>query len=113
MIDSALQQRLSEYTQGICKIYGNYLKSVILYGSCARGDNRKDSDIDIMILVALTEEQIQMSREKVSIYTYDFNMENDMGIMPAIKDVQHFLYWSKVHPFYQNIQKEGVELYAS
>lgn len=113
MIDSALQQRLSEYTQGICKIYGNDLKSVILYGSCARGDNRKDSDIDIMILVALTEEQIHMSREKVSIYTYNFNMENDMEIVPAIKDVQHFRYWSKVHPFYQNIQKEGVELYAS
>lgn len=113
MMDTALQKRLNEYTQGICNIYGNDLKSVILYGSYARGDNRKDSDIDIMILVSLTEEQIQISREKVSIYTYDFNMENGIEIMPAVKDVQHFQYWSKVHPFYRNIQKEGVELYAS
>lgn len=112
MIDNALQQCLKKYTKGIYKIYRNDLKSVILYGSCARGDNREDSDIDIMILVALTEEQIQMSREKVSVYTYDFNMEHDMEIMPSVKDVQHFRYWSKVHPFYQNIQKEGVELYA-
>ena len=91
---------LDRYTQGILDIYGMHLKSVILYGSYARGDNREDSDVDIMILVDLTEEAIRKSRERVSIYMFDFNMQYDTEIMPIVKEADHFRYWSKVSPFY-------------
>lgn len=107
------QEILDIYTQGILDIYGTHLKSVILYGSYARGDNREDSDVDIMILVDLTEEAVQKSREQVSIYTFDFNMQYDTEIMPIVKEADHFRYWSKVSPFYKNIEEEGVALYAS
>ena len=36
---------LEQYIQEIEKIYGNFLKSVILYGSYARGDYNENSDI--------------------------------------------------------------------
>ena len=39
---------LIQYLSEIQKIYGAHLKSVILYGSYARGDYTPDSDIDIM-----------------------------------------------------------------
>ena len=108
-----LKHLLKQYTIGILDIYGNDLKSVILYGSYARNDFNEDSDQDIMILVNLTEEQIQNTREIVSEYTYDFNMKYDLNIIPVVKSADHFEYWSKVYPFYININKEGVELYAS
>ena len=41
---------LDQYTEILRKIYGSHLKTVILYGSYARGDYKADSDIDIMIL---------------------------------------------------------------
>ena len=44
---------LTQYLLELKKIYGTYLKSVILYGSYARGDYTSDSDIDIMLLVDL------------------------------------------------------------
>ena len=47
---------LIQYLSEIQKIYGAHLKSVILYGSYARGDYTPDSDIDIMILVDLSVE---------------------------------------------------------
>ena len=53
----AIQTLLSEYLSEIQKIYGIHLKSVILYGSYARGDYTADSDIDIMILVDLSDEE--------------------------------------------------------
>ncbi len=37
--------------QGLASMYGPRLSGVILYGSKARGDNRPDSDIDLLILV--------------------------------------------------------------
>ena len=42
---------LQRYVEEIKKIYGVHVKQVILYGSYARGDYNKDSDIDIMILL--------------------------------------------------------------
>ena len=40
---------LTEYVQGIKRIFGQDYDKTILYGSYARGDNRIDSDIDIVI----------------------------------------------------------------
>lgn len=37
--------------EGLQRIYGDRLAGVILYGSRARGDNRPDSDYDILALV--------------------------------------------------------------
>ena len=48
-----MQNLITEYVTAVKKIYGNHLKQVILYGSYARGDYTKDSDVDIMLLVDL------------------------------------------------------------
>lgn len=107
-----MQGLLKQYTDGVHRIYRDALKEVILYGSYARGDYNIDSDVDIMILVNLSEEEIENSDEML-IYTYDFNMEHNVLIMPIIKSVSHFDYWRSVYPFYQNVETEGVDLYVS
>lgn len=112
-VQGQMRELLKEYVQKICKIYGKSLAAVILYGSYARGDFRPDSDVDIMILVNLTEEEIQNSRERISDVTYDFNMEHDVEVMPIVKAVEHFRYWLPVYPFYQNVNQEGVSLYVA
>lgn len=108
-----VQQLLQQYTQGVFQIYGTTLKAVILFGSYARGDFNSDSDIDIMILLNASEKEILETKEQISDYTYDFNMEYDVDIMPVIKGIDQFNYWRTVYPFYQNIEREGVELYVS
>ena len=50
-----IKMLLDQYTEILRKIYGNHLKTVILYGSYARGDYKADSDIDIMILLDLSD----------------------------------------------------------
>jgi len=104
---------LEKYVEEIRKIYGNHLKSVILYGSYARGDFRPDSDIDIMILVDLTDLEVERYRKRLSNFTYDFNEKYSTDIKPIAKNDAHFKKWLGVYPFYTNVQEEGVELYGT
>ena len=48
-MSKTLNEILKKYVEDVHKIYGEKLRTVILYGSYARGDFRTDSDIDIMI----------------------------------------------------------------
>ena len=106
-----IKMLLEQYTEILRKIYGNHLKTVILYGSYARGDYKADSDIDIMILLDLSDMDIKQYRHELSGETYDFNMEYDLDIKPIAKSQQHFQKWVDVYPFYANVKKEGVKLF--
>ena len=104
---------LKEYAELIKEIYKSALKAVILYGSYARGDYTEDSDVDILILVDMAEDEIGKSRERLSSLTYDFNEVHDLKIMPEVIGEKQFAYWLSVYPFYQNIEKDGVSIYAA
>ena len=52
-----MQDLIEQYVEEIKKIYGSYVRQIILYGSCARGDFRPDSDVDIMILADMSDLQ--------------------------------------------------------
>lgn len=108
-----LDEILKKYVGEVHRLYGNRLKTVILYGSYARGDFRPDSDIDIMILVDLDEQEIQNRGHSLSDVTFEYNFDNDIMIMPIVKNLDHFNKWLRAYPFYNNVKKEGAELYAA
>ena len=43
-----IEKALNKFTKMINDVLKNNLKKIILYGSYARGDYRKNSDLDIM-----------------------------------------------------------------
>ena len=104
---------LNGYIVDLQKIYGKYLQSVILYGSYARGDYTEDSDVDIMILLDLTDSEIKEYRHQLSEYTYEFYMTYDVDIKPIAKSKEHFMKWVENYPFYANVNKEGVKLFEA
>lgn len=108
-----MQILMEQYVSEIKKIYGSHLCKIILYGSYARGDFRPDSDIDIMILLDMSDLGLKAYSQKLSYMTYDFNMDNDLDIKPIAKNEEHFRKWSVNYPFYANIHKEGVVLYGA
>ncbi len=112
-MSQAVMELLQKYVKDLIQIYGAGLQTVILYGSYARGDFRADSDIDIMILVDLPDEEIQRKGHELSNLTFDYNFDHDLMIMPIVKNKNHFEKWLRAYPFYNNIKREGVELYAA
>ena len=91
---------------------GNSLDSVIVYGSYARGDYSELSDIDIMLLVSLGEEEIKKISDQISDLAFDFMMKYGVDISPIITNIDHFNYWVDNLPFYRNVRDEGVRLSA-
>ena len=72
-MSKTLNEILKKYVEDVHKIYGEKLRTVILYGSYARGDFRTDSDIDIMILVDLSDDEIRLKGHMLSNLTFDYN----------------------------------------
>jgi predicted nucleotidyltransferase len=82
---------------------------IILYGSYARGDNKKNSDMDILIL--LDKKKISREDEKRIKYPlYDIEFDSGQMISPLIFSKMEWETRHKVTPFYQNVISEGVEL---
>ena len=101
---------IDQFVKGVNEILGDRVKKIILYGSYARGDYDKSSDIDIMILTDLNDNEILEYREKILDYAYDIEWNNnfDIVVSPLIKNIDKYNKRIDVIPFYMNIQKEGV-----
>lgn len=108
-----MQQLIQQYVSNIHDIYGSHLRQIILYGSYARGDFRPDSDVDIMILLDLSDIDIKKYRQQLSNMTFDFNMDYDVDIKPIAKSEEHYRKWVDNYPFYSNVNREGVRLYVA
>lgn len=107
-INNILQQFLME----ISTLIGDRLKKVILYGSYARGDYDKNSDIDIMILTDFNESEIAKYRIKIRELACELEIENDIMISPIVRNIEKYNNRINIIPFYMNVQKEGVILHG-
>ena len=110
-----VENAIQEFVNKVNELLGNRVKRIILYGSYARGDFNEKSDIDIMILTDLTDNEIVEYRDNISNIAYDIEWNNnfDIYLSPLLKNLDKFNYWLEALPFYMNVQKEGVVLSES
>lgn len=81
---------------------------VILYGSRARGDERHDSDWDILIL---TDEQADLSVERqFRDKLYDLELETGEPLSVFVYSKNDWHSKQRISPFYQNVTGEGIRL---
>ncbi len=79
---------------------------VFLYGSRARGDNKENSDWDILIL--LDRPSITNSIEdKLRVPLYDIELESGQIISALIYPKKYWYETLKYSPLYKNIEREG------
>lgn len=80
---------------------------IILFGSRARGDSRKDSDWDFLIL--LNEEVSERLKREIRDRLFEVELATEEVISTIIENKQNWLR-HQITPLYQNIKKEGVEV---
>lgn len=108
-----IDKSIREFLDIVNNILGERAKKVILFGSYARGDFNESSDIDIMILTDLSDDDIVKYRDRILDLTYDIELKNNVILSPLIKNIDKFNYWIEALPFYMNVKKEGVILSES
>lgn len=103
---------IQDFAKNVRELLGDSLDSVIVYGSYARGDYSEFSDVDVMILVSLTENQIKEIFDQISDLAFDYLMKHEIDISPVIINTDYFNYWADNLPYYRNVRDEGVRLSA-
>lgn len=107
VLTTQLQEILNEIYGYLKSLYGNELDNVILFGSQARKEATKDSDIDILIILKRQFNYYQEIK-KVSQFISDLSLEKNKLIVCCFTTVEQ---WEQENSaFYRNIQKEGIKL---
>ena len=96
-----------KFSQELKQILGDNLTKVIVYGSYARGDYRDNSDVDIMILVKMSDEEIKAVKNDIYDLAFDVEMSTGIELSPIIKNEKQYEYWVDTLPFYRNVRNEG------
>ena len=109
---SKLQIILKKVETAAKQLYGNKLNRIILYGSYARGDNTEESDIDIMIVLDCDAKEIKKLRSLTAEMASDISLEQEVFLSVLLRDKEHFEDVLAFLPFYQNIEREGMEVYG-
>jgi uncharacterized protein len=104
-VPARIQNLLKELKDGLSHIYGDRLKGVYIYGSYARGQERSDSDIDIMIVLDDYQsygKEIDRTGELVSKLSLEYGISISRVLM---KEIQ----WMESDtPLLRNIRMDGI-----
>lgn len=109
---SELQIVLKKVKVAAKRLYGDKLNRIILYGSCAHGDNTKESDIDIMIILDCDMKEIKKLRSLTAEMASDISLQQEVFLSVLLWDKKQFESGLTFLPFYQNIEREGIAVYG-
>ncbi len=106
---------LKPLPEKLCNVYDEKLKSVILYGSYARGTADAESDVNVAVIIDGTDEEMEVFAKQLIDVIGDFTLGNQCRWLFSMIPIQFSLYerWKETLPFYRNIVKEGIPPYTS
>ena len=107
-----VQELLNAISAIYSDVYGTSVDQIILYGSYARGDEKEDSDLDIVAIVHGNREQLQKDLYKVWEASGELELEYDTILSPTVIPYDEFQKYRNDLPYYRNIATEGVRVNA-
>ncbi len=110
-IDARLADILGSFIEKIVPVYREKLKSIILFGSCARGTYTEDSDIDLFLVMDMDDNKIHDMADSIDEKAYEVNDAYDVLISPVMATLSKFRKYGDSLPLYINIKREGMVIY--
>ena len=100
---------LKELISVLISRYFDNIRLLELFGSKARGDSRRNSDIDILIV---TEQKDNMLWDSILDSIIDLDLKYEIDISPRFFEQREFnRLWHMKTPFMNSLKKEGIEIW--
>jgi predicted nucleotidyltransferase len=100
------QKALDEFVKRASEAYGDRIHGITLFGSVARGTERPDSDIDLLVVV--DKEDFRLRRELIGM-AFDMLLETGEDISVKVLSQKDFEA-RKGFSFLRNVISEGVKI---
>jgi predicted nucleotidyltransferase len=98
-------QVINEFVQRAQSLYGDRLKRILVYGSCARNEATAESDIDLAVVLAGDVVPGREIDRMIDIIT-DLNLE--YGVLLSVYPVSEEDYLNRNSPLMINIRRQGI-----
>ena len=105
-MNSSKQKAIDEFIKRATQSYGDQIRSITLFGSVARGTDRPDSDIDLLVVVE--REDSRLRRELIGL-TFDILLETGEDISVRVLSQNDFEA-KKSFSFLSNVLSEGIKI---
>jgi len=83
------------------------ISEAYLYGSYARGDYDRESDVDIFLSTPLSMTEIEKKRWDISGVASELSLDHDIVVSVCVRPESVFQ--PEHHPYYANIAREGIK----
>jgi predicted nucleotidyltransferase len=109
-LNERYRKAAEEFAQRVRSALGDQVDSIILYGSVARGEAKRDSDIDILVIC----QNPEIARRGLSQVRRDFDFERNYAVLISLIDCtsEEFNKLRDIgSPFIQEVLHDGIILY--
>ncbi len=104
-MEKTIQLIIESIKMHLAKLYGKKIKSILLYGSFARDEQKSDSDIDVLVVADSSLDPFEV-RDSLSDILFDILL--DKGELVSVTVIPEDFYQNYNSPFVLNVKKEGV-----
>jgi uncharacterized protein len=98
---------LSKFRQALAELYGERIERVVLFGSRARGDAKRDSDYDVALFL---KEPTDAWAEIDRLTDLQLVMRDDMGVDIHMMPFRAGHWRDPASPLMFEIRKDGIDL---
>lgn len=102
------QHALKTLIRRVALEYGGVVRSIVLFGSKARGDDTVHSDIDVLIVVG---DENWRTRYEIRMLGARISLDHDVLFNLYVIEQERWEWMQAIgHPLYRQIMDEGVDL---
>jgi uncharacterized protein (UPF0332 family)/predicted nucleotidyltransferase len=107
-LSPAERRGLLAYLDALEERWGHLLAEVVLYGSAARGEERHESDVDILLV--LNREPTQAQIDQIQHLASAIDLDFGIALSPLLMSPATYRWHREGAPLWHNIRREGLWL---